>query len=142
MAKGPRASRITGIGGIFKAKDPDALARWYDRHLGIGAENRMVLFSWRSGKDGKAHGQTVWSIFPEDTEHFGDKGPSFTINFRVKDLDTVLKSLRREGVDVEREVQDKDNGRFGWITDPEGNRIELWHPPAGSRPPEASFEME
>jgi predicted enzyme related to lactoylglutathione lyase len=134
---------VTGIGGIFfKAKDPKALVQWYRRHLGLAIEDMVALFAWRDGKDGKTHGHTVWSIFPADTKYFGEDGASFMINYRVKDLDGVLSALRKEGVEVARKVEDSEYGRFGWVADPEGNRIELWEPPKVNRAPEQAMRME
>ena len=143
MVARTRRARVTGLGGIFfKAKDPKAMVEWYGRHLGMDIENSMVLFSWRGGKEGKVEGHTVWSIFPGDTKYFGEDGASFMINYRVKDLDGTLASLRREGVAVNRKVEDTPYGRFGWITDPEGNRIELWEPSKVNRQPEKAMRME
>src|SRR5437016_4527862 len=143
MVARTRRARVTGIGGIFfKAKDPKALVQWYRRHLGIDIEDTVALFTWRSGKDGKAKGATVWSIFPLDTKYFGEDGASFMINYRVRDLDGVLAALRAEGVKVARKVEESEYGRFGWITDPEGHRIELWEPPKTYRAPERPNEME
>src|SRR5436189_4982613 len=143
MVARKRRARISGIGGIFfKAKDPKALVQWYRRHLGMDIEDTVALFTWRGGKDGKARGATVWSIFPADTKYFGEDGASFMVNYRVKDLEAVLASLRREGVSILPERQDSEHGRFAWITDPEGNRIELWEPPKTYRAPETATTME
>ena len=143
MAEREHRGRVTGLGGIFfKAKDPKSMAQWYTRHLGLDIENSMVLFSWRGGTEGKVEGHTVWSIFPADTKYFGDDGASFMVNYRVKDLDAVLASLQREGVSIVPERQDSEHGRFAWITDPEGNRIELWEPPKAYRAPETATTME
>ena len=143
MAARKSQSRVTGIGGIFfKARNPKALAQWYRQHLGIRIVNTVALFTWRSGKDGKGKGHTVWSIFPAETEYFGEGGAQFMINYRVKDLDGVLAALRAEGVEVPRKVEDSEYGRFGWIRDPEGNRIELWEPPTAYRAPEKTIPME
>jgi predicted enzyme related to lactoylglutathione lyase len=143
MAAERRRPRVTGIGGVFfKAKDPKALGEWYRRHLGIAVEDSVVLFAWRGGKDGRSKGHTVWSIFPAETKYFGEDGPAFMINYRVKDLNRVLAELRDDGVDVARETEESEYGRFGWVTDPEGNRIELWEPPKRYRAPEKSVTME
>ena len=143
MAARTRRDRVTGIGGIFfKAKDPEALARWYRDHLGISIEAMVALFTWRSGKDGRRTGHTVWSIFPDDTSYFGKDGASFMINYRVKDLDAVIRALRKEGVSVDPKIEELEYGRFGWVVDPEGNRIELWEPPTVYRAPEKSIPME
>ena len=143
MAARMRRARVTGIGGIFfKAKDPKALVEWYRRHLGIRIEDTVALFTWRSGRDGRVQGHTVWSIFPADTKYFGEGRASFMINYRVKDLDGVLAALRNAGVETDRKVEASEHGRFAWITDPEGNRIELWEPPKVYRAPERAMPME
>jgi len=143
MAARTRRARVTGIGGIFfRARNPKALVRWYRRHLGMDIEDSVALFTWRGGRDGKVKGHTVWSIFPADTTYFGEDGASFMINYRVKDLDAVLAALQKDGVEVARKVEDTEYGRFGWITDPEGNRIELWEPPKVYRAPERAIPME
>jgi len=120
--------RVTGIGGIFfKAKDPEAMAAWYSQHLGIGIEDGHADFVWREKDNPDQTGRTVWSIFPADTDYFGPSRPAFMINYRVSNLDRMLEQLRAGGILVEK-VEDYDYGRFAWITDPEGNRIELWEP--------------
>ena len=115
--------RVTGIGGaFFRASDPPALARWYAEHLGIdnGLEGDAI---WWQEK-----GPTVWAPFPADTEKFGRKQAAM-FNFRVRDLDAMLAQLRTVGVTVDKHVTvDEGAGRFGYATDPEGNRIELWEP--------------
>src|SRR5439155_13955774 len=117
----------TRIGSLFlQAKGPEAPGRWYRDHLGISIEAMVALFTWRSGKDGRRTGHTVWSIFPDDTSYFGKDGGSFMINYRVKDLDAVIRALRKEGVSVDPKIEELEYGRFGWVVDPEGNRIELW----------------
>jgi predicted enzyme related to lactoylglutathione lyase len=125
--------RVTGIGGVFfKARDRAGLGEWYRTHLGIDVQDGgFAVFRWRDAKDSKRSGATVWSLFPEDTEYFGSDAQRAMVNYRVADLDDVLAALRREGVTVDERTQETPEGRFGWITDPEGNRIELWQPPPG-----------
>jgi predicted enzyme related to lactoylglutathione lyase len=136
-------TRVTGIGGIFfKAEDPKALARWYRRHLGIRIEGSVGLFAWRSARDARRKGHTVWALFPRGTDYFGASRNAFMINYRVKDLDAILASLRRSGVDVDPKIEHSEYGRFGWVTDPEGNRIELWEPPRVYKGPEDEILME
>lgn len=122
--------RVTGIGGIFfKAKDAVALRDWYREHLGIAAEgDGGYIFEWREAEDPEKLAQTVWSVFRRDTEYFAPSNAPFMINYRVENLDEVLQQLRAEGVLVDDRVEDYDYGRFGWVMDPEGNRIELWEP--------------
>ena len=121
--------RVIGLGGIFfKAKDPKALYDWYRKHLGIeGAEGTGAIF-----RD-EVPAVNVWSIFPQDTKYFAPSQSSFMFNLRVDNLDELLKALREEGVQVDDKVErSSDYGNFGWVMDPEGNRVELWEPPKGS----------
>ena len=114
--------RVVGIGGVFfRAKDAEALRAWYAEHLGIDVQDRGA-----AGLDG---GATVWSIFAGDTDYFGPSDQQSMVNYRVSDLDAMLAQLRQAGVPVDDEIDDSEFGRFGWATDPEGNRFELWQPP-------------
>lgn len=124
--------RVTGLGGLFfKADDPKKLYEWYEKHLGLKADQGSVIFPWRQADDPEKKGMTVWSIFKRDTKYFEPSQSSLMVNYRVKDLDALLDVLREEGViDLKRE--DSEYGRFAWIMDPEGNKIELWQPPEGS----------
>jgi len=124
--------RVTGIGGIFfKCDNPDGLYDWYEKHLGIRRSEpaQAVLFEWRDADDANRKGMTVWSLFPRDTKYFKESRSAVMINYRVEDLDGLLEELRKEGVTIDPQREDYDYGRFAWITDPEGNRIELWEPP-------------
>ena len=89
------------------------------------------MFKWREGIDKGREGMTVWAIFPKATTYFQPSQASFMMNFRVADLDGLLKALKEEGVEIDPHREDYEYGRFAWIMDPEGNRIELWEPPAG-----------
>jgi predicted enzyme related to lactoylglutathione lyase len=124
--------RVTGVGGIFfRAKDPKALYEWYRKHLGIESSPEAgAMFSDADHLENP--GFTIWAIFPESTEYFRSPDRRFMINFRVDDLERLLKALREEGVDVDEKMEAHEYGKFGWITDPEGNRVELWEPPKGS----------
>jgi predicted enzyme related to lactoylglutathione lyase len=120
--------RVTGIGGIFfTARDPALLAAWYKTHLGIDVLDwGGAVFQWAD--DPKAgEGMTVWSVSApaEDTPA---KAP-FTINYRVADLAGLLAALREEGCQVLDKTDDSEFGKFGWVIDPEGNKVELWEPP-------------
>jgi predicted enzyme related to lactoylglutathione lyase len=124
--------RVTGIGGIFfKAQDQEKLYQWYEKHLGIKREphGEGVAFHWREADDPEQSGITAWSIFPQETKYFDPSRAGFMINYRVDDLDALLEALRQEGVAIDPKREDHDYGRFAWITDPEGNRIELWERP-------------
>ena len=122
--------RVTGIGGIFfKSDDPKRLYGWYEQHLGIKHDPGGAMFHWRDDEDSTKKGLTVWSIFPATTKYFGTSRSSFMLNYRVENLDELLKVLREEGVEIDPKREDSDYGRFAWIMDPDGNRIELWEPP-------------
>lgn len=117
--------RVTGIGGVFfRSRDPNALARWYREHLGIRVYSEEADETWW-----QEEGPTVWSPFAADTDYFGRPEQSWMVNFRVRDLDAMLAQLRSGGVQVDDGIEDMEGiGRFGWATDPEGNRFELWEP--------------
>jgi catechol 2,3-dioxygenase-like lactoylglutathione lyase family enzyme len=120
--------RVIGIGGIFfKAKDPKALYEWYRTHLGIDSAPGTGAM-WSSADHPEIPVFNVWAIFPQDTQYFGAGERGFMINFRVENLHELVKALREEGVQVDDKVEETDYGNFAWITDPEGNRVELWEP--------------
>jgi catechol 2,3-dioxygenase-like lactoylglutathione lyase family enzyme len=122
-----KAKRVIGLGGVFfKAEDPKKLYGWYKQHLGI---EPGASFPWRRVDDPASETCTAWSIFPRDTGYFGPGPAPFMINYQVADLDAVLEALRAEGVTIDPKREDCEYGRFAWIVDPEGNRIELWQPP-------------
>ena len=126
-------ARVTGIGGVFlRARDPRALAAWYARTLGIQLNSYGgATFLWKDEVP-RSTGMTAWSIFPADTEYFGpgdDHGPQqVMINYRVDNLDEMIEQLKAADVSIDPRREDYEYGRFAWITDPEGNRIELWQP--------------
>lgn len=131
MAKST-AARVTGIGGIFiKAHHRKHLLAWYARHLGLPVENEWggCVFDHRiSGRPARA-AYTTWSAFPADTDYFGPSRKPFMVNFRVADLDGLLATLEKEDVWIDPRRDESEFGRFAWIMDCEGNRIELWEPP-------------
>jgi catechol 2,3-dioxygenase-like lactoylglutathione lyase family enzyme len=123
--------RVTGIGGVFfKSDDPDKMYQWYEKHLGIKRDpDGYVAFHWRGDPDTEEKGLTAWSVFNRNSKYFDPSRAQFMINYRVDDLDALLEALRAEGVEIDPKREDYDYGRFAWITDPEGNKIELWEPP-------------
>jgi predicted enzyme related to lactoylglutathione lyase len=114
--------RVLGIGGYFlRTEDPAALGAWYRDCLGLDADANGL---WRPDA-----GPTVFATFESGTDYFGSRAQQTMLNFRVRDLDAMLAQLRAQGADVEDEVQEMEGiGRFGWVTDPAGNRVELWQP--------------
>ncbi len=125
--------RVTGIGGVFfKAKDPAALREWYKNHLGIDVQDwGGTVFRWSDDDSQAVTGTTVWNIADVTTDYFDPSAFPFMINYRVDDLDALLPVLRAEGCDVMDETEDSEYGKFGWVLDPEGNKVELWEPPPG-----------
>jgi predicted enzyme related to lactoylglutathione lyase len=120
---------VLGIGGVFfKARDPQALAAWYREHLGVPVEAGQTYATLKSAG---ANETTVWATFPNDTPYFGSPASTFMVNFRVRSLDAMFDQLRAAGAIVDERIEDYDYGRFGWATDPEGNRFELWEPRNG-----------
>ena len=125
--------RVTGIGGVFlKAKDATKLREWYQKHLGIEIDAwGGTAFRWRNPDNPQGDGTTVWSIFEDSSTYFAPSTAGFMINYRVDDLHALLAVLRAEGCQVDEKVEESEYGKFGWVMDPEGNRIELWQAPAG-----------
>jgi len=123
--------RVTGIGGVFfKAKDPVALGAWYKTHLGIDVQDwGGAAFSWVDESGNAAKGTTIWSV--GKGENFAPSSAPFMINYRVSDLHGLVQVLRREGCNVLEKIDDSEYGKFGWVMDPEGNKVELWQPPEG-----------
>jgi predicted enzyme related to lactoylglutathione lyase len=121
--------RVTGIGGIFfRARDPQALAEWYEKHLGVPRQGDETYAIFPESHN------AVWSTFPEDTDYWPPTKHGM-INYTVRDLDAMLAQLRDAGgVEVDERIELlEDIGRFGWAVDPEGNRFELWEP--AEKPP-------
>jgi len=123
--------RVTGIGGVFfKSSDPEKLKQWYQEHLGIECmPGNGAIFSWRDSDNPEEEGMTIWSLFKAETKYFDPSTAPFMINYRVVDLHALLAVLREEGVQVDDKVSEDEFGKFAWVMDPEGNRIELWEPP-------------
>ena len=126
-------NRVTGIGGIFfKAKDSKAMQAWYKRHLGIDVQEwGGAAFSWTDADGKPVGGTTAWCIFPAEGDSFAPGTAPFMVNYRVADVGALLKVLREEGCNVLDKFDESEYGKFGWVIDPEGNKVELWEPPAG-----------
>ncbi len=116
-------SKVLGIGGFFfRSADATALAKWYEEHLGIPSMQSGSL--WQ-----QEQGTTVFVPFKQDTTYFGNPSQQFMLNFRVADLDALLNELTEAGVRIDEKKQDDEHGKFAWIYDPDGNKIELWQEP-------------
>jgi predicted enzyme related to lactoylglutathione lyase len=120
-------AKAVGFGGVFlRARDPKALSAWYATHLGIPTQDGGSL-----GFEGpESAGMTVFAHFPQDTGYFGDGGQQAMVNFRVDDMEALLAQLAASGVRIDPKREDYGYGRFAWIWDLEGNRVELWEPSA------------
>ena len=123
-------ARVTGIGGVFfkSTSDHKQLAAWYERHLGLALEPwGGAVLKWPEDKAGD-HGVTAWHVADKTSDWFSPSESSFMINYRVDDLDELLAQLRRDGVTIVKGPESDDNGRFAWLLDPDGNKVELWQP--------------
>ena len=121
-------ARVVGVGGIFfKAKDPEKLRDWYRDHLGFNVDKWGGVIFRTDAADNT--NKTVWSLFSADSNYFNPSTQPFMINYRVDDLHALLAQLRAEGCAVDAKVDESEFGKFGWVMDPEDNRIELWEPP-------------
>jgi predicted enzyme related to lactoylglutathione lyase len=128
--------RVTGIGGIFfKARDPVALRAWYQRHLGIDVQPwGGTAFKWVDAQGQPFAGTTAWSIGDAaggDEDGAQGSAAPFMVNYRVADLQALLAALKQEGCRVLEKIDESEYGKFAWVIDPEGNKVELWQPPAG-----------
>ncbi len=121
--------RVTGIGGIFfKSKDPKAMRAWYEKALQLPMDQYGHSFVWRSDDNPEARGITQWSPMEESTDYYAPSEREFMINYRVEHLDDLLASLKAQGISQVGAIEDYDYGRFAWIMDPEGRKLELWEP--------------
>ena len=122
--------RVTGIGGIFfKCDDRAKQSKWYEEHLGIKIQDwGGGIFWWRDPENPEKKGSTSWSTFKKDTTYFAPSEKDFMFNYRVENLEALLKVLKEEGIEQVGEMESFEYGKFAWIMDPEGNKIELWEP--------------
>ena len=125
--------RVTGIGGIFfKAKDAPALQAWYKRHLGIDVQEwGGTAFTWTDSDGKPMAGTTIWSVGSADGDTFAPSKSNFMVNYRVEDARALARLLKKEGCNVLDKIDESEYGVFAWVIDPEGNKVELWQPPAG-----------
>lgn len=121
--------KVTGIGGVFfKCKDPEAVKKWYNENLGIPTTPYGATFEWRQEEDSSKKGTTAWNPFKDTTKYFEPSAKEFMINYRVENLEELVKELKENGVTIVDELETYDYGKFIHIMDPEGNKIELWEP--------------
>lgn len=131
IATAPRG-RILGIGGIFfKSANRDQMREWYSTHLGLADKGQGAMLSWRQHDDPQREHMTVWGVFPSTTTYFDPGKAAFMVNYIVDDLDALLARLEKEGVKVDAKRMNESFGRFAWIYDLDGNKVELWQPTGG-----------
>jgi len=119
--------RVTGIGGLFfKTDDPKKTKDWYQKHLGFNTDDWGCTFWWKDEDGNKC--STQWSPFTKDTSYFEPSKKDFMFNYRVENLFELLKELEKEGVTIVGKIEEYEYGKFGWVLDDEGNKIELWEP--------------
>ena len=124
-----KKGRITGFGGIFfKAEKPEELKQWYQENLGLPCDTYGHTFAWRHEDNPDRKGYTQWSVFEKDSEYMNPSKRDFMMNFQVENLDELLDELRSKGMQIVGEPETFDYGKFAWVMDPEGNKIELWEP--------------
>jgi len=121
--------KVTGIGGIFfKTSDPQKTKDWYQKHLGIQCDEYGTTFEWRKAEDANKKGYTAWNPFDDKTDYFGNSKQEFMINYRVENIEELVKQLEAEGVKIVDKIESYEYGKFVHIEDPNGHRIELWEP--------------
>jgi predicted enzyme related to lactoylglutathione lyase len=127
--KTEQRGRIIGIGGVFfKTANRDQMREWYAKHLGLADKGYGAMLPWREHDDPQKEHVTVWTIFPSSSDYFDPGHAPFMINYIVDDLDALLDRLKQEGVKIDPKRMDESYGRFAWIYDSDGNKIELWQP--------------
>ena len=121
--------KVTGIGGVFfKCNDPESTRLWYQKHLGLNTDDYGTNFEWRQSDAPDKMGFTQWSPFKKDTTYFGSSNQNMMINYRVENLEFLVKQLKSEGIEIVDEIEEQEYGKFVHILDNEGNRVELWEP--------------
>ena len=122
--------RVLGIGGIFiKSKDPKKLSEWYKKHLGVNLTDwGGAVFNWEEQAKASKNGATIWSMFPDDSDYFDPSDQKVMINYVVENAEELAKVLKEEGVELVGELTASPQGKFFWVLDPEGRKVELWEP--------------
>lgn len=125
--------KVTGIGGIFfKCKNPQNTKAWYQKHLGFNTDQYGALFEFRLADAPDIKGHLQWSPMDETTDYYAPSKSEFMVNYRVENLVELLKELKSEGIEIIGKMEEFEYGKFAWIMDPDGHKIELWEPVHGS----------
>lgn len=124
-----KKGRVTGLGGIFfKSENPKKLKDWYTENLKFPTDEFGKTFAWRWPDDPDKLGYTQWSVFEKETKYMDPGKKDFMINFRVENIEALIEELKENGMRVVGKMEEYDYGKFAWVMDPEGNKIELWEP--------------
>lgn len=121
--------KVTGLGGFFiTSGDPGKIKKWYEEHLGLPCDEHGHLFKWREMENTDKIGHTQFAVFESKPDYFKPGKPEFMINFRVDNLEAMMDRMKKSGLEIIGEIEKYDYGKFGWVIDPDGNKIELWEP--------------
>jgi len=124
-----KKGRITGIGGVFfKTADPAAMRKWYADHFNLQSDQYGHAFTWKKPENPEKNGYTAWNPFDAKSDYFKPSDQKYMINYRVENLEALIEDLRAKSVTIVGEIETFDYGKFGWVLDPDGNKIELWEP--------------
>ena len=124
-----KKGKITGLGGVFfKCKDPQAMRDWYNKNFGLSNDKYGHPFVWKKHEAPEQNGYTVWNPFDDNSDYFKPSKQKYMINYRVENIEELMKNLKKADITIVGEIESFDYGKFGWILDPEGNKIELWEP--------------
>ncbi|HPE56159.1 MAG TPA: VOC family protein [Bacteroidales bacterium] len=129
MSEEIKKGKVTGLGGVFfKSNDPEALKKWYEEHLGLPCDQYGHLFTWRKDDSPEQKGYTQFSVFNSDSEYLKPSEKPYMLNFIVDDVKLMVERLQKSGMQVIGEITEYEYGKFAWVMDPDGNKIELWEP--------------
>ena len=129
MEQKSKKGRVTGLGGFFiTSENPDKLKKWFEKNLGLPCDQYGHLFKWRLPDDPEKIGHTQFSVFEKGSAYLKPGTKDYMINFRVNDVKAIIEDFKRKGLQVAGEIEEYEYGKFGWVIDPEGNKIELWEP--------------
>jgi len=129
MGKSEKKGKVTGLGGFFiTSENPDKTKKWFEENLGLPCDAYGHLFKWRHVDAPEKIGQTQFSVFEKDSDYLRPGTRDFMINFRVDNLRAIIEEFKRKGLQVVGEIEEYEYGKFGWVMDPDGNKIELWEP--------------
>ncbi len=125
----PMESFITGIGGVFfRTAHKTNTLKWFETHFGMKAESWGAVFPWRDHANPDKEGTTSWGVFENESGYFGNPDQQYMINYRVRNMEDLLEKLKAEGVEIVKPMESIEFGKFAWVNDPDGHRIELWEP--------------